>query len=350
MTQVALEHVTVRRQSNTILDDVSLEAPPGSLTVVIGPSGAGKTSLLRTITGLDPVDSGTIRFDDVDVTGASPSQRNTSFVPHEPALLGVRSVARNIAMPLEARRQTATEIADRIGVQTHSLRIGHLLARSAAELSAGEAQMVQVARALVHMPDVLLLDEPFAAIEGERSSVLRRELRYLQLEFGVTTFMATNDPADVADVADRIVVMEQGRMVQVGTFAQVFEHPRTAASAVLTGDASIDRVSVEPDGGGAWLVHPDFRVRAWASNVRAHAGRDLLMITRPEWWQPTVGAGDVAGTVVRTMTWSGAATTTVDIGGREIVVRQPAGDVGEQVRLKLQRWVLLDPLDGFAIR
>ena len=352
MTQVSLGRVTIRKEHTAVLDEVSFEAESGSLTVVIGPSGAGKTSLLRTITGLDRVDSGAIWFDDVDVTATTPRQRNTAFVPNKPALIGMRSVARNLALPLEVRHQSASEIADRIGVQTHSLQIGHLLSKSAAELSAGEAQMVQVARALVHMPGVLLLDEPFAAIEGERAAILRRELRYLQLEFGVTTLLATNDPVGVADMSDQIVVMEQGRVVQAGPFTEVFEHPTTATSAVLTGDASIDRVTVERDGDGAWIVHPLFRLRAWAPAIRDHAGRQLLMVTRPEWWQPTVGSGDVEGTVVRSITWSGAATATValDDGAGQVVVRHPLGEVGDRVHLKLQKWVLLDPLDGYAIR
>lgn len=349
VTQVSLEHVTVRRERTTALDDVSLESAPGTLTVVVGASGAGKTSLLRAVAGLDPVTSGTIRFDDADVTMLDPRDRNTSFTFQGPALLTTRTVERNIAMPLEIRRETAERISERVGVEARVLQIDHLLRRDVAQLSVGEAQMVQIARSLVHLPRVLLLDEPFAAIEGERSAILRREIRHLQREFGVTTFVSTNNPADISDIADQVVVLERGRVVQAGSYDEVFANPSTATSAVVTGDASVERVSVERDGNGAWIVHPAFRVRAWAPAVVLHAGRELLMVTRPEWWQATP-RGDVEGTVRRSIPWAGTTTLTVDVGGHRIDVRGSLGETGERVRLKLTHWVLLDPLDGFAIR
>lgn len=349
VAQVSLEHVTVRRGDATVLDDVSLQSSPGTLTVVVGPSGAGKTSLLRAVAGLDPVIRGTVRFDDADVTALGPRDRNTSFTFQSPALLTTRTVERNIAMPLEIRRETADRISERVGVEARVLHIDHLLRRDVGRLSVGEAQMVQIARSLVYLPGVLLLDEPFAAIEGERSAILRREIRHLQREFGVTTFVSTNDPADIRDIADQVVVLEGGRVVQAGSYDEVFANPTTATSAVVTGDASVERVSVERDGNGAWLVHPAFRVRAWAPAVVQHAGRQLLMVTRPEWWQVTPN-GDLEGTVEWSMPWAGTTTLTVDVGGHRIQVRSAPDGTDERVRLKLTHWVLLDPLDGFAIR
>ncbi len=349
VTEVSLHHVSVRRNRTTVLDDVSLQAEPGTLTVVVGPSGAGKTSLLRTIAGLDPVSSGSVRFDGADVTTLGPRDRNTSFTFQEAALLTTRTVERNIAMPLEIRRETAERISDRVGVEARVLHIDHLLRRDVGNLSVGEAQMVQIARSLVHLPDVLLLDEPFAAIEGERSAILRREIRHLQREFGVTAFVTTNDPADIRDIADQVVVLERGRAVQIGSYEDVFTNPNTAASAVVTGDATVERVTVERDGNGAWLVHPAFRVRAWAPVVSRHAGRHLLMVTRPEWWSITA-VGDIEGTVERAVPWAATPSLVVDVSGHRLTVRGTVGDGSASVRLELRHWVLLDPLDGFAIR
>ena len=137
--------------------------------------------------------------------------------------------------------------------------------------------------------------------------------------------------------------------MQVGTYDDVVEHPATATSAVVTGDAYVERVTVERDGSGAWLVHPAHRVRAWAPNVRRHAGRQLLMVTRPTWWRITPH-GDIAGVVERAVPWAGTTTLTVDLGGHRIRVRADTGEIDQRVRLELTRWVLLDPLDGFAIR
>ena len=349
VAQVSLEHVTVDRGTTRALADVSIDAPAGTSTVVVGPSGSGKSSLLRAIAGLDRVTDGSIVFDGVDVTTAGPRERNTSLTFPEPALLTTRNVARNIAMPLEVRRETADRITDRVGAGARVLHIDHLLRREVGQLSVGEAQMVQVARALVHLPDVLLLDEPFAAIEGERAALLRREIRHLQREFGVTAFVSTNNPADVRDLADRVVVLEGGRVAQAGKVDDVVDHPATATAAHLTGDATVERVTVEADGHGAWIVHPAYRVRAWAPVVRRHAGRRLLLLTRPEWWS-VVAHGDVEGTVERATPWAGTTNATVEVGGHRIVVRGSGVEASDRVALKLTNWQLLDPLDGFAIR
>ena len=149
MSTVELEHVTVRRAGATLLDDVNLTVDDGELIGVIGASGAGKTTLLRTIAGLEPLASGTIRIDGVDVSDTTPADRNVSMVFQTPALLPNRDVLGNIEFPLEIRHQEAEEIAIRVAAESRAMHIEALLARSPHGLSAGEAQLVQVARALV---------------------------------------------------------------------------------------------------------------------------------------------------------------------------------------------------------
>ncbi len=353
MPDITLERILVRHGETLALDDVSFTAPAGTITVVIGASGSGKTSLLRAVAGLDRLRAGRVSLGDRDVTSVPPDERDVALTFSDPALFGHRNVAGNIAMPLKFRNAPVDEIAARVGAEAHVLHIEELLEREVTELSVGEAQMVQVARALVRTPSVLLLDEPFAALEGERASLFRRELKWLQSEFATTTLMTSNNPDDVRQLADFVAVLERGRLTQFGTADDVVEHPRTVAAAQLTGDAEVMTVTVETDADGSWLVHPAFRVRAWQPALRRHTGRRVLMIVRPEWWQLDPH-GRIGATVERRLHWNGATTLTAFSNDHRITARTTgtATDgprVGDRVLLRLDRWVLIDPLDGFRL-
>jgi ABC-type sugar transport system ATPase subunit len=353
MPDVLVDRLSVRRGGTLVLDEVSFIAAAGRITVIIGPSGAGKTSLVRALARLDHAEDGTIHFGDRDVTNEPPGSGGSSLTFQDAALFPHLDVGGNVAFPLELQRITADEVRHRVGDQLRSLRIDALLERKPTELSAGEAQMVQIARAFVRHPEVVLLDEPFATLEGERAAVLRHEIRLLQEHFGATVIAATNDPDDTRRFADDVVVLERGRVVQTGPASHVFAWPDTVAAAHLTGDAAVDVVRVEPGERGWWLVHPAFRVRAWAPVLGAHEGRRLQLVTRPEWWELDPH-GTVTGTVTRGIRWGGDTTLSVDVGGHIVVVRVAPGDAktlgpGEVARLRLAHWVVIDPLDGRRI-
>lgn len=354
MSDVVVDRLTVRRGGTLVLDDVSFTAPSGLITVIVGASGAGKTSLVRAIARLDRAEHGSIRFGDLDMTGAPPGAGGASMSFHDATLFPHRDVGRNVAFPLELQHVEVEELRQRVGDQLRTLHIEALLHRRPTELSVGEAQMVQLARTLVRHPEVILLDEPFAALEGERAQLLRTEIRLLQEFFGATVIAATNDPDDARRFADVVVVIERGRVVQVGPASRVFDRPDTIAAAQLTGDAAVDVVRVERAGsGGWWLVHPAFRVRAWAPVLAQHLDRRVQLVTRPEWWELDPH-GTVAGRVIRGARWGGDTTVNVDIGGHTVVVRLPPSeartlDTGDAVRLHLKHWVVMDPLDGRRI-
>ncbi len=346
--------MTVRRD-RTVLDGVSLTAPAGSLVVLIGESGSGKTSVLRAIAGLDELSSGSVRIGGRDVTRVAPGERGIAMTFQSPALWPTRSVSRNIGFPLEVRRETARAIADRVGAEARALDIEQLLDRDVTTLSAGEASMVQIARALVGTPHVLLLDEPFAAVEGERIHALRREIRLLQQRFGVTTIMSTNDPMEAMSLADQLVVMEAGRVLQTAPPLEVFEQPATARAAQLLGPADVAPVSIEADQEGAWIDHAAFRLRVWQPAVRRRAGQRLQLVTRPQWWELDPH-GLITGTVREVRATPGGCDLDVEVAGRSVQVtlpvrrHPPAGiGVGSRVGLRLRHWVLLDPLDGRRI-
>ena len=353
MPDVVVDRLSVRRGDARVLEDVTFTAAAGRVTVIVGPSGAGKTSLMRALARLDRAEHGTIHFGGRDVTSAPPGVGGSSSTFQEAALFPHLDVGGNVGFPLALRRTEVEELRRRVGDELHSLRIDALIARKPTELSVGEAQMVQLARALVRQPEVILLDEPFAALEGERASLMRREIRMLQEHFGATVIAATIDPEDARRFADDVVVLERGRVVQVGSASHVFDRPDTVAAAHLTGDASVDVVRVATGEGGWWLTHPAFRVRAWAPVFGAHAGRRLQLVTRPEWWELDPH-GDVRGTVTHGARWGGDASLTVDLGGHAVVVRLTPGDarevaVGDVLHLRLARWVAIDPLDGRRI-
>ena len=281
MSTVELEHVAVRRGGLSLLDDVNLAVADGELIGVIGASGAGKTTLLRAIAGLEPLAGGAIRIGGVDVTDAAPADRDVSMVFQTSALLPHRDVLGNIEFPLEIRHQEAEQIATRVAAETRALHIESLLARSPGGLSAGEAQIVQVARALVRVPSVLLLDEPLARLDPTVSAHMRQELRSLQQGYGVTTFLATNDPVEAMSLPDRLVVIDAGHVAQVGAPIDVYERPASLVAAACTGHMSTVMVQVEADGDGFWLVHPSFRHRVWRPSLADFVGDTVVMAVRP---------------------------------------------------------------------
>ncbi len=355
MHEVALRDVSIRHGEEVALDGASLTAPAGSLVALVGASGSGKTSVLRAIAGLEHLETGSVLIGGRDMCDVPPGDRGISMTFQRPALFSHRTAAGNIGFPLELRQATAQAIADRVGLEARALQIEHLLEHDVATLSVGEAQLVQIARAVVRMPAVLLLDEPFAAIEGERVHVLRRELRLLQQGFGVTTIMSTNDPQDAMAMADRLIVLDRGRVVQHGTPTEVYEQPATAMAAHLLGSADVATVVIELDADGAWIVHPAFRIRAWQPALRRLGGRRLQLVTRPEWWEID-DRGTITAEVDRLRPGFGWAEIVCALGDHRVTVRTPLPpgrrpDVhrGSTVRLRLRHWVLLDPRDGCRV-
>lgn len=352
MAEIRITGVTVERSDEIVLDDIDLTFADGSVVVVVGASGAGKTTLLRALAGLDRVARGTIAFDRADVTGLSPSERNVAMSFQTAALYPRRNARRNVSFPLEIRHRTIEEIRNRVDAEARSLHIEALLDRSVDELSAGEAQLVQIARALVRQPDLLLMDEPFAQVDPDRAEQLRREILLIQRGFGVTTVVTSNDPHEAMAMPDLLVVLERGRVVQTGRPLDVYHRPDTATSALLTGDADILEVNVTADRHGTWLVHPGFRLRAWQPALHTHVGRRLQLVVRPEWWELDP-KGTIEAEIVHLTQVGGSVTLVVSGGDATWGLKMPAEAVtrhrirrGGRIRLRVGRWIVLDPLDG----
>jgi sulfate/thiosulfate transport system ATP-binding protein len=209
------------------LDDVSVEVPDGSLTALLGPSGSGKSTLLRSIAGLDEPDGGEIVIDGQVATGLPPQRRNVGFVFQHYAAFKHMTVRDNVGFGLRIRKRPKAEIRQRVDELLHLVQLDGFSERYPAQLSGGQRQRMALARALAVEPRVLLLDEPFGALDARVREELRDWLRRLHDEVHVTTVLVTHDQEEAMEVASRIVVMNTGRIEQVGTPAELYEHPAT---------------------------------------------------------------------------------------------------------------------------
>src|SRR5688572_11252437 len=236
---IALDQVTKRYQSLPVVNDVSIEIEQGEFLVLLGPSGSGKSTLLRAIAGLVEIDHGRVSLHGRDVTGVVARDRGVGFVFQHYALFRHMSVADNVEFALRVRRMKR---ADRLSRRQELLKLVALEGmdeRLPAQLSGGQQQRVAVARALAHRPEVLLLDEPFGALDAKIREELRRTIRRIQQELGVTTILVTHDQGEAFAMADRIGVMHQGRLLEVGSPDELFTRPRTRFVATFLGAANL---------------------------------------------------------------------------------------------------------------
>jgi len=224
---INLQRLTKRFGSFVALDDVSLHIADGSLTALLGPSGSGKTTLLRIIAGLDVPDAGVVRIGDRDVTRIPPQDRGIGFVFQHYAPFKHMTVWDNVAFGLAIRRRPKGEIERKVNELLTLVQIAHLADRYPSQLSGGQRQRMALARALAIQPEVLLLDEPFGALDARVRQELRVWLRRLHDEAHVTTVFVTHDQEEAMDVADHIVVMDGGRIEQQGSARELYEEPAT---------------------------------------------------------------------------------------------------------------------------
>jgi sulfate transport system ATP-binding protein len=223
------------------LRDVSLDIRPGELVALLGPSGSGKTTLLRVIAGLHAPDRGRVLFDSVDATGLSVQERRVGFVFQNYALFKHMTVADNIGYGLRVRsratRPTRDDIRARVEKLLEFVQLAGLGHRHPAQLSGGQRQRVALARALAIEPQVLLLDEPFGALDARVRKDLRRWLREIHKQTGLTTVFVTHDQDEAMELADRVVVLNEGRIEQVGTPAELYDSPASSFVISFVGEA-----------------------------------------------------------------------------------------------------------------
>jgi sulfate transport system ATP-binding protein len=222
---ITVTGVTKRFGEFTALDDVSLDVPDGSLTALLGPSGSGKSTLLRIVAGLEAPDAGSVVIAGADVTSVAPQQRGVGFVFQHYAAFKHMSVRDNVAFGLRIRKRPRREIADRVGELLGIVGLEGYADRLPSQLSGGQRQRMALARALAVEPRLLLLDEPFGALDANVRTELRGWLRRLHDEVHVTTLLVTHDQEEALEISDHIAVMDHGRIAQVGSPREVYDAP-----------------------------------------------------------------------------------------------------------------------------
>jgi sulfate transport system ATP-binding protein len=222
---IEVHHVEKRFGDFVALEDVNVTIPTGQLTALLGPSGGGKSTLLRIIAGLEHADAGSIEIEGVDATHASPQKRNVGFVFQHYAAFKHLSVARNVAFGLEIRKRPKAEIKARVAELLDLVHLSQFAERLPSQLSGGQRQRMALARAHAVEPKVLLLDEPFGALDAQVRKELRDWLRNLHDQVPVTTVFVTHDQEEALEVADEIVVISQGRVEQIGSPDELYDEP-----------------------------------------------------------------------------------------------------------------------------
>jgi sulfate transport system ATP-binding protein len=244
-TTIDIRNITRRFGQHTVLDDVNLSVKPGELLALLGPSGSGKTTLLRLIAGLDFPDAGIIKFDQDDALGRKPKERGVGFVFQHYALFRHMTVFENVAFALRIRRAPKTEVTDRVNALLKLIQLETLAGRYPAQLSGGQRQRVALARALAIQPRVLLLDEPFGALDAVVRRDLRRWLRQLHEEMNITTLFVTHDQEEAFELADRVVIMNAGRIFQEGTPIDIYRSPANVFVHEFLGESNKFAASVK---------------------------------------------------------------------------------------------------------
>jgi multiple sugar transport system ATP-binding protein len=242
MADIVIDRVTKRFGETVALNDVSLAVPDGEFVVLLGPTGAGKTTLLRLVAGLEKPEAGMIGIDGRDATEEPPVLRDVSFVFQQYSLYPHLTVYDNLAFPLRApgRRLPEAQIKTRVGEVAELVRISHKLGNPATRLSGGEMQRVAIGRALVRRPSIYLMDEPLSSLDAKLRADLRVELKHIQADLGATILYVTHDQTEAMTMASRIGILDRGRLVQIGTPQEIYEHPANAYVAARLGTPAIN--------------------------------------------------------------------------------------------------------------
>ncbi|OWJ54955.1 ABC transporter ATP-binding protein [Pyrodictium delaneyi] len=356
MVEVRLENVTKRFGRVVAVNNVTLEFPDGRFSALLGPSGSGKSTLLYLIAGIYKPTSGRIFFGDREVTHLPPKERNVGLVFQNYALYPHMKVYDNIAFPLRLRKIPESTVDAKVQEVAKLLRIEELLDRYPSQLSGGQQQRVALARALVKEPDVLLLDEPLSNLDALLRLTIRAELKKLQKKLGITAIHVTHDQAEAMSMADVIVVIDHGRVQQVGSPDDVYNRPRNLFVAGFIGSPPANMLhghvhhstAVEVEVAGA-----RFQPREEYAKVLAEAGlEEVIVVFRPEHAQlslePSPNALSIVGEVYVVEPLGKENIVTMIVAGVPVKVVTPP-DVRPQAGEKLyitvpvSRVMLFDP-------
>ncbi|SHH04569.1 putative spermidine/putrescine transport system ATP-binding protein [Kaistia soli DSM 19436] len=281
MAFLSIERITKTFGATTTVKGVDLAVERGEFVTLLGPSGCGKTTILRMVAGFETPSSGTIRIDGKDVTDLKPHQRKIGMVFQAYALFPNMTVADNIAFGLKVARKNGAEIASRVKEMLELIKLPQVAERYPYQLSGGQQQRVALARALAIKPQILLLDEPLSALDAKIRVSLRDEIRAVQRQLGITTIFVTHDQEEALSMSDRVCVMSEGRIEQLGTPFEIYNYPKTRFVASFVGTLNILSGRVSDGAEGRIVVDGQEIVTSRGLNG-ASTGDALAVALRPE--------------------------------------------------------------------
>ncbi|HYL07242.1 MAG TPA: ABC transporter ATP-binding protein [Candidatus Udaeobacter sp.] len=336
--EVRLEGLVRRYGPVTALDGLSLTIAPGELVALLGPSGCGKTTALRLLAGLEDADEGRVVIGGHDVTRLPTNRRNVGMVFQAYSLFPHMVAWENVAFGLQMRKVSSEERKERALQMLELVGLERMADRYASQLSGGQQQRVALARALAIQPQVLLLDEPLSALDAKVRSRLRDEIRRIQLEVGITTLFVTHDQEEALAIADRVGVMQAGKLEQLGSPTTVYSRPATPFVADFVGltnrlPGNVSKGSVDVRGATIPLVHADVADGPATALVRPEA---VSLATDGD-----LGDGPLVGTVIAVAFLGATSRVTVDLGDLRVLAQMPTASAsqhpaGTKVRLAIR--------------
>jgi multiple sugar transport system ATP-binding protein len=314
------------------LKDLELDVPEGSFFVLLGPSGAGKTTTLRVIAGLEKPDTGTVHLNGIDATGATPAERDLAMVFQSYALYPKQTAAQNITSPLRARRLPKAEIDAQLKRVSELLHIEELLNRYPAQMSGGQMQRIALGRALVRQPRAFLMDEPLTNLDLKLRVEMRTELTRIHRSLGSTFLYVTNDQVEAMSMADQVAVLREGTVQQVGKPVEIYDRPANRWVASFVGSPRMNLLSCTANGrieGEGWsLPNPGFGVTGDHKALFGVRSEDLSLDVRDD-------AVSLAGKVYAVEPLGDRTLVDVEVGGQRVIIKAPPTanySIGEQVR------------------
>ncbi len=314
------------------LNDLQLDVPDGAFFVLLGPSGAGKTTTLRVIAGLQKPDKGSIHLTGIDATNATPAERDLAMVFQSYALYPKQTAAENIASPLRARKLSKADIDASVKRVSELLHIERLLERKPAQMSGGEMQRVALGRALVRDPRAFLMDEPLTNLDLKLRVEMRTELTRIHRSLGRTFLYVTNDQVEAMSMADQVAVLREGTVQQVGTPTEIYDGPANRWVASFVGSPRMNLLKCTVNGrleGAGWsLPNPGFSVAGDRQALFGVRSEDLSLDVREE-------SATLEGTVYAVEPLGDRTLVDIEIGEHRVVIKAPpttSFKVGEQVR------------------
>jgi len=280
MAHVKLDHISKNFKGHTALQDLSIEIEDGQFFVLLGPTGAGKTTTLRLIAGLEKPDQGTVFINGGDVSALGAAERDVALVLQQYSLYPRYTVRENLEFPLKSRirRMGAEEIAERVMRAAKIVRVDHLLDRKTDRLSGGEMQRVSIGRAIVRQPKIFLMDEPLSNLDAKLREALRAELKDLKSRLGATFLFVTHDQVEAMSMGDKIAVLNQGQIIQIGTPYDIYNQPNSVFVAGFVGSPAMNLLNGTLAGDQITIGNNAFSIKIDAAQ-RARLGSSTGDIT-----------------------------------------------------------------------